>query len=580
MTNRDIAAVFEQVADLLEFQGANPFRIRAYRNGARKIADLTEPLASIATDESRALTDLEGIGKDLADKIGMLLETGGLPMLEELLAAVPPTVLALLRVPGLGPKKAALLHRELGVDSLDSLREACETQRVRKLKGFGAKTEATILKGLAIASEAERRTRWADADEIVEELLTHMRAVDGIAQMEMAGSYRRGCETVGDLDLLVDAKDVAAAMDRLGSLPEVVEVLARGDTKMSVRLGSGMQIDLRVVPTESFGAALQYFTGSKDHNVVVRSRAKQQGLKVNEWGVFRVAEDGEETYLAGRTEAEVYSALGLPCFDPRLREARQEFDWAEQDTLPELVQLADMRGDLHMHTTATDGKASLREMVDAARAHGLQYIAITDHSQRVSMANGLDSQRLRGQWREIDKLREEVEDIVVLKGIECDILEKGGMDLPDDVLAEADWVIASVHYGQKQSLEQITERILGALENPYVDIIAHPTGRLINRREPYAVDMEQVFAAAAQHNKFLELNANPARLDLHDVHCAAAKRHGIPIVISTDAHNTTGLDVMRYGVQQAQRGGLTAGDVANTLPWEEFVKLRRTSQRD
>ena len=405
-----------------------------------------------------------------------------------------------------------------------------------------------------------------------------MRAGGGIAQLQMAGSYRRGCETVGDLDLLVEvsgteAASVEAVMDRFGSFPGVAEVIARGETKMSTRLDCGLQLDLRVVPKESFGAALQYFTGSKDHNVVVRGLAKRRGLKVNEWGVFRVDNDGEQQYLAGQTEEEVYAALGLPCFPPQLRESREEFQWAEQGKLPVLIQLADIRGDLHMHTTATDGKASLEEMINAARERGLEYIAITDHSKRVSMARGLDATRLRAQWAEIDRLRAELDDIVVLKGIECDILEKGGMDLPDDVLAEADWVVASVHYGQNQPREQITERILGALENPYVDIIAHPTGRLITRREPYEVDMEQIFAAAARWGKLLELNANPARLDLHDVHCAAAKRHRIPIVISTDAHSTEGLDVMRHGVQQAQRGGLTVEDVANARGWKEFEKL-------
>ena len=573
MTNQEIAAVFQQIADLLEFQGANPFRVRAYRNGGRKIADLSEPLAGLREDQSRQLTDLEGIGKDLAEKIATLLATGSLPMLEQLQAEVPPTVLAILRVPGLGPKKAALLYRELGVESLDDLRAACDAKRVRDLKGFGAKTEQTILKGLAIAAQAELRAKWADADAIVTELLAHLRTTAGIKQIEMAGSYRRGCETVGDLDVLIEASQSVAAMDRLGAFSSVAEVIARGETKMSVRLESGMQIDLRVVPGESFGAALQYFTGSKDHNVAVRGRAKQRGLKVNEWGVFRVAENGEETYLAGRTELEVYDSLGLPLFPPEIREAREEFRWADQGELPELVTLDEIRGDLHMHTNASDGKASLGEMIDAARQRGLEYIAITDHSKRVSMASGLDAKRLRAQWAEIDRLREELEGIAVLKGIECDILEKGGMDLPDDVLAEADWVIASVHYGQNQSGEQITERILGALENPHVDILAHPTGRLINRREPYAVDMEQVFAAAAANGKFLELNANPARLDLNDLHCAAAKRHGIPIVISTDAHNTQGLEVMRYGILQARRGGLTATDVVNSRSWSEFKNL-------
>ncbi len=573
MNNREIAAVFEQLADLLEFQDANPFRIRSYRNGARKIADLSEPLASIAADPDRKLTDIDGIGKTLAEKTEELLATGKLKALEELQSELPASLLALLRVPGLGPKKAAVLHKELGIESLDQLREACDAQRVRELKGFGAKTEETILKGLAIAEQAESRTRWADADAVVQQLLEHMRQVDGIAQMEMAGSYRRGCETIGDLDLLVEAEDHASVMDHFGKLAGVADVIARGDTKMSVRMDSGLQIDLRVVPRESFGAALQYFTGSKDHNVTVRGLAKQRGLKVNEWGVFRVEDDGEETYLAGADEQEVYAALDLPPFSPKLREAREEFEWAGQGELPKLVEFSDIRADLHMHTNATDGKASLTEMIEAARSRGLEYIAITDHSQRVSMANGLDPDRLRAQWAEIDRLRDEWDDIVVLKGIECDILEKGGMDLPDDVLAEADWVIASVHYGQNQPSEQITERILGALENPHVDIIAHPTGRLINRREPYAVDIEQVIAAAAQHGKMLELNANPARLDLSDIHCAAAKRHGVPIVISTDAHSTTGFDVMRHGIQQAQRGGLTAADVANTLPWKKFSRL-------
>ncbi len=573
MTNREIAAIFEQLADLLEFQGANPFRIRSYRNGARKIADLSEPLSAIAGDEERQLTEIDGIGKTLAEKILELLATDKLAALDELLSQLPVSLLALLRVPGLGPKKAAVLHQELGVNSLEDLREACQQKRVQTLSGFGAKTEETILAGLAIAEQAESRTRWVEADVVATELLAHMRTVEGIAQMEMAGSYRRGCETIGDLDLLVEASEASAVMEHFGKLPGIVDVLARGETKMSVRLDRGLQIDLRVVPAESFGSALQYFTGSKDHNVVVRGRAKQRGLKINEWGVFQVGEDGQETYLAGRSEEEIYATLDLPWFPPQLREAREEFSWAEQGGLPDLIQLSDIRGDLHMHTTATDGKVSLEEMIAAAKLRGLEYIAITDHSQRVTMANGLDAKRLRAQWAEIDRLREQLEGIVVLKGIECDILERGGMDLPDDVLAEADWVIASVHYGQKQSSEQITDRILGTLENPHVDIIAHPTGRLINRRDPYAVDMEQVFAAAAKHEKMLELNANPARLDLNDTHCAAAKRHGVPVVISTDAHSIAGFEVMRHGVQQAQRAGLTASDVGNCLPWSEFSKL-------
>jgi DNA polymerase (family 10) len=577
MTNREIAAVFDQIADLLEFQGANPFRVRAYRNGGRKIGELPEPLAAIAEAPGRQFTDIEGIGKDLAEKIQTLLDTGTLPMLAELQATIPASVLTLSRVPGVGPKKAAKIHAELGVATLAELRAACEQQRVRALKGFGAKTEEAILKGLAVAEEAGVRMRWADADVIAQELLAHMRESPAARQLEMAGSYRRGRDTVGDLDLLADAADVGAVMDQFGAFPAVAEVIARGDTKMAVRLHSGVQVDLRVVPAESFGAALQYFTGSKDHNVVLRGMARQRGLTINEWGVYPIGDDGAKSgpSIAGRTEAEVYATLDLPCFPPEMREARGEFDWAAAGDLPPLVELTDIRGDLHMHTTATDGQGTLDEMIEAARARGLEYIAITDHSKRVSMARGLDGDRLRRQWQEIDAVRRKYRDIVILKGVECDILERGGMDLPDDVLAEADWVIASVHYGQNQDRAQITERILGAIENPWVSVIAHPTGRLINKRDRYAVDLEAVMKAAAANGKLLELNANPARLDLDDVHCARAKQLGIPIVISSDAHSIGGLDVLRYGVKQARRAGLTAKDVANTRSWAALKKLVR-----
>jgi len=486
---------------------------------------------------------------------------------------VPESVLALMRVPGMGPKKAAVLFKELGIATLQQLKAACEAEQVRTLKGFGKKTEESILEGLSIAEAAGQRIYWADADEIASELKRHLSVCKSIEQLEMAGSYRRGKETVGDLDVLVVSEDADEVMDRFGDFENVAEVIGRGDTKMSIRLHTGFQIDLRVVPAESFGAALQYFTGSKEHNVVLRGRAKQRGLKINEWGVFRVDGD-KETYIAGASEKDVYATLDLPVFPPELRESRGEFDLAETGELPKLIELSDIRGDLHMHTTETDGKASLEEMVEAAKKRGLKYIAITDHSKRVTMARGLDSQRLRKQWKEIDKLNKELgKSFTVLKGIECDILEKGGMDLPDDVLAEADWVLASVHYGQQQSQDQITERILGAVENPHVSAIAHPTGRLINRRDAYEVDLEQVFKAVKKHSKLLELNANPMRLDLNDIYCAAAKRHGIPIVINTDAHSTSGLDVMRYGILQARRAGLTKKDVANTKTWLQIKKL-------
>ncbi|MEC8337805.1 MAG: DNA polymerase/3'-5' exonuclease PolX [Planctomycetota bacterium] len=566
MTNDQIADVLDQVADLLEFEGANPFRIRAYRGGSRVVRELTESVAAIVVDDSRKLTDLAGIGKDLAEKITTLIETGRLPFLDELLARIPESVLSLLRIPGLGPKKAAVLYRELEIVSLEQLRAACESGAVRALKGFAAKTEQAILAGIDLAASANERIYWSKAEEIVNSLLTHMRGAKGISQMEIAGSFRRGRETVGDLDLLVDAGDSAPIMDRFGEFEGIAEIIARGDTKMSVRLESGLSIDLRVVPTESFGAAWQYFTGSKAHNVHLRGMAKKQKLKINEYGVFR-----GEKQIAGTSEAEVYAALGLPHFPPELREDRQEFQWAAEGDLPKLVQLKDIRGDLHMHTTATDGKNSLEEMVEAAVERGLSYIAITDHSQRVTMAHGLDPERLLVQWKRIDALNKDV-NIDVLKGIECDILEKGGLDLPDDVLAQADYVVCSIHYGQNQPQTQITDRVIEAIEHPYTTAIAHPTGRLIGRRKPYAVDLAAVISKAVEHKKLLELNANPARLDLDDIACAAVKAEGGLVVISTDAHKTKGLDSMRYGVLQARRAGLTKSDVANTKTWKQLQK--------
>ncbi len=566
MNNAQIAAAFDEMADILEFQGANPFRVRAYRNAARAMMDLGEQLATMVA-EKRPLTDLQGIGKDLAEKIETLVMTGDLKQWKELREQVPASVLAMLRVPGMGPKKAAVLHKELGIQSLDMLRAACEQQKVRELKGFGAKTEEQILKGLDFAATTTVRFLWKQADDYAQALRAFLADCPSIEKLELAGSYRRGKETVGDLDIVVVSSDHRQVMDRFADFPGIADVLARGETKMSVRLIQGLQVDLRVIPAESFGAAMQYFTGSKEHNVVLRGRAKAAGLKINEWGVFR----GEER-IAGETEEGVYQTLGLPWIAPELRENRKEYEWADANQLPELITVDDIRGDLHMHTTATDGKATLAEMVAAAQARGLSYIAITDHSQRVTMANGLDGPRLLQQWAEIDRLNKTLDGFTVLKGVEVDILEKGGLDIEDEFLAQADWIVASVHYGQSQPRNQITDRILGALENPYVCAIAHPTGRLINARASYDVDLEAMFKAAKQHGKFLELNAAPQRLDLDDVHCAAARELGIPIVISTDAHSTEGLANLRYGVLQARRAGLTKAQVANAGTWPQLKK--------
>jgi len=601
MKNAEVAAAFDLIGDILEFQGANPFRVRAYRNAARTVHDLGESLTSIVADSHRELTDIPGIGADLAEKITTLVTTGVLPMLEELKAQVPQSVLALLRIPGVGPKKAAMLHKELGIKTLAELKAACQEERVRALKGFGEKTEAAILAGLKFAAAPEiARMYWAEADVYAQSLREHLQVCKSVKQFEMAGSYRRGRETIGDLDALVESNDPTEVMDRFAKFEGIAAVLGRGETKMSVRLENDLQIDLRIVPAESFGAALQYFTGSKEHNVILRGMAKDRGLKINEYGVFRIDDKAKATspakakstarikatkpasaegdepagvYIAGRTEEDVYATLDLPCFPPELRENRWEFQWAAAGKLPALVEVADIQGDLHMHTDATDGKATLAEMVAAAQERGLKYIAITDHSPRVTMANGMNADRLRRQWEQIDKLNAKLKGFTVLKGVEVDILERGGLDLPDDCLAEADWVVASVHYGQNQPREKITERIVEALANPNVCAIAHPTGRIINRRKAYEVDLGAVYDAAIKHGKFLELNSNPARLDLNDIHCATCRQRGIPIVISTDAHSTAGLDVLRYGVLQARRAGLTKNDVANTRAWAQVKKM-------
>ncbi|MFM7034735.1 MAG: DNA polymerase/3'-5' exonuclease PolX [Planctomycetia bacterium] len=585
MTNSDISAVFDHVADLLEYEGGNAFRVRAYRNAARTIQSMVESLSSVRGDTGRKLTDIEGIGADLAGKIETLLDTGRLPLLDDLQKRVPAVVFELMRVPGLGPKKVKALVDGLGIDSLDSLEQACQAGRVRELKGFGAKTEAAILENIAFAKSPEHsRLLWEEADAIVQPLVEWMRQCSAVRQVEGAGSWRRGRETVGDLDIVADSNDAAAVMDHLQSWKECGDLLLRGDTKMSVRGPRGVQVDLRVVDHGSFGAALQYFTGSKDHNVRLRARARDRSLTINEYGVFQLVpgDDGTATpvrgkAVAGRTEKDVYEAVGLPWIPPEIREGGDEIALAESGELPQLVALDDIRGDLHMHTTATDGEATIGEMLRAAIARGLEYIAITDHGQRVTMAHGLDRRRLLKQWAEIDRINESLcEDgtppIVVLKGIEVDMLEKGGLDLPDDVLEQADWVVASLHYGQNQPRDRITKRIIEAIENPNVSVIGHPTGRLINRRPAYDVDMEAIIEAAARTGTFLEINANPWRLDLDDRHARAAKAAGVKLVISTDAHSTRGLDVMRCGVLQARRAGLEATDVANT---HTLVQLRK-----
>ncbi|MFN5732797.1 MAG: DNA polymerase/3'-5' exonuclease PolX [Planctomyces sp.] len=570
MKNDVIAGQFELLADLLEIQSANPFRIRAYRNAARTISSTSDSLADLAATGGD-LTQLPGIGTDLARQIIEIAQTGKLKSLEELQQQIPSGVVDMLRIQGVGPKKVSVFFNELHLTSLAELKAACEAGRISQLKGFGKKTEESILQNIDQAAASASRFSIADARAAVETIVADLRQLPAVVRCEAAGSCRRRRETCGDLDVLAICSDPAPPMDRLAAHPLVASVLQRGETKQRVRLVSGIELDLRVVPEESFGAAMQYFTGSKEHNVVLRQRAKDLGLKINEYGVFR----GDET-VAGRTEEDVYAAVGLPWIPPELRENRREFEWADRRQLPQLLLQADILGDLHMHTTASDGAGTIAEMAAAAKARGLQYIAITDHSKRVSMANGLDADRLRKHWAEIRRIREQISGIQILCGIECDILEDATMDLPDDVLAEADWVVAVLHYGLRQPREQIMQRLLNAIRNPHVDAIGHCTGRMIGRREGADVNFADLLKAAADHQVMLEINAHPSRLDLDDVHAAAARDHGIPIVISTDSHSVNGFDVLQYGVDQARRAGLTAKDVANTRPLPEFLKLLKS----
>lgn len=568
MQNAEIAKMFDEVADLLEIQNANPFRVRAYRNASRLIGDLPELLSEILHDADRSLTDLPGIGDDLAGKIKTIITTGSLPQLEELRSQVPRGVVEMLRIPGLGPKKAAALFKELHVTTLDMLKAACEEGKVAELKGFGKKTATIILEGLKNLEQSGKRSYLAEAKPLTDEILADLRKLKSVKHAEAAGSFRRRRETVGDLDMLVTCDDSAGPMDLLASHPLVEKVLARGETKQRVRLKSGIEMDLRVVPDESYGAALVYFTGSKAHNIVLRRLAQDRDLKINEYGVFH----GKKS-IAGRTEEEVYKAVDLPWIPPELREDRGEFDLATKGKLPNLVELADIKGDLHMHTTATDGAATIREMAEAGKARGYKYIAITDHSKRVTMANGLDAKRLRSHWKEIEKVRKQVDGIEILRGVECDILEDATLDLPDDVLAEADWVIAVLHYGLKQPRDQIMKRLMTAIRNPHVRILGHLSGRMIGKRPGADMDVSEILKAAADHGKLIEINAHPSRLDIDDVGAAAAKDKGIPIVINTDAHSVNGFDVMQYGIYQARRAGLEAKDVANTRTWAQFKKL-------
>jgi DNA polymerase (family 10) len=567
VTNAAIAAIFDEIADLLDIQSANPFRVRAYRNAARTIGELGTDVKTLMA-RGMPLTDIPGIGADLSNKITEIVDTGSCEFLKRLQKDVPPAVTQLMRLPGLGPKRVKTLWKDLDIQTMDQLLKAAQAGRIRELPGFGEKTEQKILDAAQRQLAQAPRVKLAVAAQYAEPLAAYLRAAAGVLHVDVTGSYRRMRETVGDLDLVVVAADSAKVMERLARYEEVRETLASGPTRATVILKSGMQVDVRVVPEESYGAALQYFTGSKAHNIAIRRMAQDKGLKINEYGVFR-----GERRIAGKTEASVYKTVGLPWIAPELREDRGEIEAARRGALPALIELADLKGDLHAHSKASDGHHTIEEMALAAKAHGLEYLAITEHSKRLTVARGLDPVRLAKQGDEIDRLNARLEGITVLKGIEVDILEDGTLDLPDSVLSKLDVVIAAVHSRFELPRAKQTARILKALDNPRVHLLAHPTGRLIEAREPYDVDMQQIIRKAKARGVALEVNAHPQRLDLSDTFCRMAKDEGALLAINSDAHSTFELDMLRFGVGQARRGWLEKKDVLNARPLAALRKL-------
>ena len=568
MENIQIAKTFEEVADLLEIQGANPFRVRAYRNAARTIGTLGTPVESLLKNNGGTLEELPGIGADLAGKIARMCRTGEFPLLAQLTRKTPESLVAMLRIPGVGPKRARLIYKTLHVKTLAQLEKAARAGRLAELRGMGKTLEQTILRGISEDKAHVARVPLADAEAFIRPLVERLRALPEAGQLDVAGSFRRRRETVGDVDILVASSHPAVIAEAFVSYPDVKRVLARGDTKCSVALGSGLQVDLRIVPRSSYGAALHYFTGSKPHNIAIRLLGVKRRLKINEYGIFRGTRQ-----IGGRTEEEVFKAVGLPWIPPELRENAGEIEAARKHRLPALVELAGIRGDLQMHTDATDGKNTLAEMVEACRSRRYEYIAVTDHSKAVRVAGGLTKGGFHRQSHAIDAIRKRISTPVVFKGAEVDILEDGTLDLDDETLAEFDIVIVAVHSRFNMPKAEMTRRIVRALEHPRVHVLGHPTGRLIGKREPYPVDMPTIIKAARDHGVMLEVNAQPDRLDLNDLHVQMAREAGVKLVIDTDAHRIQELDCMRYGVDQARRGWCEAKDVANTYRLKAFKQL-------
>ena len=565
--NAAISAIFNELADLLEIKGENPFRIRAYRAAGRTINGLSQDITEMLS-QGQDLSKLPGIGKDLAHKIEEIVNTGHLSVLDETEKELNPELVKWMSIAGLGGKRVAAINSKLGIVTLDQLEKAARDHQISKLPGFGEKVERSILEGIAQSREAGGKIMLFEAEEIARLLEEYLSLLSSVKSITIAGSLRRRKETVRDIDILVTGNDSVAIVNHFLAYPGIVKIISRGETRNTVIIQSGIQVDIRIVPEESYGAAIHYFTGSKAHNIGIRKKGVRLGLKINEYGVYR-----GDKLIGGKYEEDVYRAVKLPYIEPELREDSGELEAAEQGRLPALVKLSDIRGDLHAHTVRTDGHATIEQMVSTAMAKGYSYLAITDHSQHLAMTHGLTERDLAEQIDQINRINSSLNGFTVLKGIEVDILENGKLDLPDSILKELDLTVCSVHYKLNLPLKEQTERVLRAMDNQYFRIFAHPTGRLINRRPPYEIDMQKIIIAAKERGCILEVNSSPDRLDLTDIHCRLAKNSGVKVSIDTDAHSTGDLDLMRFGIGQARRGWIEKRDVINTLELEALRKV-------
>jgi DNA polymerase (family X) len=574
LENREIARILWETADLMEIAAEDSFRIRSYRNGATAVEGHPERIADILRDPARKVTDIPGIGKGLAHVLAEIVERQSCERRDALVEKFPPGALEFLKIQGLGPKSIALIFEHFQAKTIDDLERLCNEQKLRDLPRMGAKLEEKVLRSIAQYRQRTGRYLLSYVEGIAEELIETLQKVPGVDAITPAGSLRRGRETAGDLDLLVTGPEATNVLEKFIAYPRVEEVLGRGENKASAKVGrEGLQVDVRALKPESFGAAMQYFTGSKDHNVAIRTRAVKMGLKLSEYGLFRVEDDAK---VAGETEEGVYEALGLAWIPPELRENCGEIEAAEERRLPELVELRQIRGDIHMHTTETDGRATLEEMAAAARERGYEYIAITDHSKALAMANGLDERRVVAFAKQVREINRNGLGIRVFSGLECDILKDGALDVENDALAELDMVIGSVHSHMNLEAAEMTDRLLRALECPHLRILGHPTGRMLLHRDPYPFDFERVVAEAVRRGVWLEVNASPERLDLGGAMVRSAKAKGARFTISTDAHHPKHLANMRYGVLTARRGWLGPRDVMNTRSAGDFAAALQT----